>query len=150
MIFESVIDWNSCHPDIYARLQRIASRIEPQDRRMFRDSVFEQDHINVVVKVSVLLTRWFLPLQFAGRMYFAVINKVYAVLCDDVDGAIPSLLQFEGNCCQWGQVNDDGMFAAHPLAGFALNAAEVSYVAAAVGFAVGVDELAIKAGFRYT
>ena len=38
------------------------------------------------------------------------------------------------------------MFAAHPFAGFALNAAEISYVASAVGFAVGVDDLAIEAG----
>ena len=43
-------------------------------------------------------------------------------------------------------MNQDRMFAAHPFAGFALNAAEISYVAAAVGFAVGVDDLAIKAG----
>ena len=45
-----MVDWNSCHPDIDARLQRIAFRIEAQDRRMLRDSVFEQDHVNVVVK----------------------------------------------------------------------------------------------------
>ena len=37
------------------------------------------------------------------------------------------------------------MFAAHPFASFALYAAEISYVAAAVGFAVGIDDLAIKA-----
>ena len=34
---------------------------------MLRDSVFEQDHINVVMKVLFLLTRWFLPFQFAGN-----------------------------------------------------------------------------------
>ena len=34
---------------------------------MLCDSVFEQDHINVVVKVLFLLTRWFLPFQFAGQ-----------------------------------------------------------------------------------
>ena len=67
MIFESVIDRNSCHPDIHTRLQRIAFRIEAEDRRMLRDSVFEQDHINVVMKVLFLLTRWFLPFQFAGQ-----------------------------------------------------------------------------------
>jgi len=33
---------------------------------MLRDSVFEQDHINVVMKVLFLPTRWFLPFQFAG------------------------------------------------------------------------------------
>ena len=34
---------------------------------MLRDSVFEQDHINVVMKVLFLLTRWFLPFQFTGN-----------------------------------------------------------------------------------
>ena len=67
VIFESMVDWNSRHPDIDARLQRIAFRIKAQDRRMLRDSVFEQDHINVVMKVLFLLTRWFLPFQFAGN-----------------------------------------------------------------------------------
>jgi hypothetical protein len=62
-----MVDWNSRHPDIDARLQRIAFRIEPQDRRMLRDSIFEQDHINAVMKVLFLLTRWFLPFQFAGN-----------------------------------------------------------------------------------
>ena len=62
-----MVDWNSRHPDIDARLQRIAFRIKSQDRRMLRDSVFEQDHINVVMKVPFLLTRWFLPFQFAGN-----------------------------------------------------------------------------------
>ena len=32
---------------------------------MLSDSVFEQDHINVVVKILFLLTRWFLPFQLA-------------------------------------------------------------------------------------
>ena len=67
VIFESMVDWNSRHPDIDARLQRIAFRIKAQDRRVFRDSVFEQDHIDIVVKVLFLLTRWFLPFQFAGN-----------------------------------------------------------------------------------
>ena len=67
VIFESMVDWNSRHPDIDARLQRIAFRIKAQDRRMLRDSIFEQDHINVVMKVLFLLTRWFLPFQFAGN-----------------------------------------------------------------------------------
>ena len=67
VIFESMIDRNPCHPDIDARLQWMAFRVEAQDRRMLRDSVFEQDHINVVVKVLFLLTRWFLPFQFAGN-----------------------------------------------------------------------------------
>jgi len=39
VIFESMVDWNSRHPDIDARLQRIAFRIKAQDRRMFCDSI---------------------------------------------------------------------------------------------------------------
>ena len=39
VIFESMVDWNSRHPDIDARLQRIAFGVEPQDRRMFCDSI---------------------------------------------------------------------------------------------------------------
>ena len=66
VIFESMTDRNSCHPNIHTRLQRIAFWIEPENRRMLRDSVFEQDHINIVVKALFLLTRWFLPFQFAG------------------------------------------------------------------------------------
>ena len=62
-----MVDWNSRHSDIDARLQRIAFRIKPQDRRMLRDSVFEQNHVNIVVKVLFLLTRCFLPFQFAGQ-----------------------------------------------------------------------------------
>src|SRR5437660_2233921 len=38
------------------------------------------------------------------------------------------------------------MFPPHPLSRFALDAAEISYIAAAVGFGVGVDELTIEAG----
>src|SRR6266404_9626549 len=38
------------------------------------------------------------------------------------------------------------MFPPHPLSHFALDAAEISYIAAAVGFGVGVDELTIEAG----
>jgi len=33
------------------------------------------------------------------------------------------------------------MFAAHPFASFAVYAAEVAYIAAAVCFGIGVDEL---------
>ena len=62
-----MVNRNSRHPDIDARLQRIAFRIKAQDRRMLRDSVFEQNHINIVVKVLFLLTRCFLPFQFAGQ-----------------------------------------------------------------------------------
>ena len=67
VIFESVIDGNSCHPNIYAGLQWIAFRIEAQNRRMLCDSVSQQNHINVVVKVFFLLTRWFHSFQFAGQ-----------------------------------------------------------------------------------
>src|SRR5438874_9198180 len=57
-----------------------------------------------------------------------------------------SPVQLEGEGRQRRQMNQDRMFAAHPFASFALNATEISYVAAAVGFAVGVDDLAIEAG----
>jgi hypothetical protein len=43
-------------------------------------------------------------------------------------------------------VNDDGMLAAHPLASFAVDAAEISDVAAAVRFGVGFDDLTIETG----
>ena len=65
VIFESMVDRNSRHPNIDARLQRIAFGVEPENRRMLRDTVAEEDHINIVVKVLFLLTRWFLPFQFA-------------------------------------------------------------------------------------
>jgi hypothetical protein len=39
VIFESLVDWNSRHPDIDARLQRIAFRVEAQNRRMFCDNI---------------------------------------------------------------------------------------------------------------
>ena len=44
-------------------------------------------------------------------------------------------------------MNQDRVFATHPLAGFALNATEISHIAAAIRFAIGVDELAIESGF---
>ena len=47
-------------------------------------------------------------------------------------------------------MNQNRMFAAHPFAGFALNAAQISYVASPVGFAVGVDDLAVEAGLGNT
>ena len=92
-----MVDWNSRHPDIDARLQRIAFRIEAQDRRMLRDSVFEQDHINVVMKVLFLPTRWFLPFQFAGNKS-ADTFEAPASLCKnrittwtDLDGRLSSI-----------------------------------------------------------
>jgi hypothetical protein len=38
------------------------------------------------------------------------------------------------------------MVATHPLAGFAINPAEISHVAAAVRFAIAVDDLTIIPG----
>ena len=43
-------------------------------------------------------------------------------------------------------MNQDRVFAAHPLLGFALNAAEISHVAAAVRFAIAIDDLTIIPG----
>jgi hypothetical protein len=97
VIFESVIDRNSCHPHIHTRLKRIAFRIEAQNRRMLRDSVFEQDHINVVVKVLFLLTRWFLPFQLAGNKSAGTFR---ASACLRKRGVIPA---------------DDGMFNTRKL-----------------------------------
>jgi hypothetical protein len=42
-------------------------------------------------------------------------------------------------------MNEDGMLAAHPFARLALDAAEISYVTAAIRLSIGVDELAIEA-----
>ena len=44
-------------------------------------------------------------------------------------------------------MNQDRVFAAHPFPGFALNAAEISHIAPAVRFAIGVDDLTIESGF---
>ena len=87
VILEAMIDRNSCHANIDAGLQWIPFRVEPQNGRMVCDSVLQQNHVNVMVKWIFLLTRWFLRLQFAGRIYFAGSNKVYALLCRDGAGA---------------------------------------------------------------
>ena len=50
MILESVIDWDSCHADIDARLEWIAFGIQPQNRRMLCDGITQQNHVDVVVK----------------------------------------------------------------------------------------------------
>ena len=47
-------------------------------------------------------------------------------------------------------MNQYRVFAAHPLPGFALNAAEISHIATAVSFAIGVNDLTIKSGFGNT
>ena len=67
VIFESMIDRNSRHPNINAGLQRIAFRVEPQNRRMLCDRVLQQNHINIVVKVLFLSTRWFLRFQIVEQ-----------------------------------------------------------------------------------
>ena len=61
-----------------------------------------------------------------------------------------SLFQLEGHSRQRRQMNQDRVFAAHPFAGFALHAAEISHVAPPVGFAVGVDDLTVESGFGNT
>ena len=50
VILESVIDWDSCHADIDARLEWIAFGIQPQNRRMLCDGITQQNHVDVVVK----------------------------------------------------------------------------------------------------
>jgi len=50
VVFESVIDRESGHPDVNTRFERIAFGIEPQNGRMFGDCVIEQNHVDVVVK----------------------------------------------------------------------------------------------------
>ncbi len=67
VILKSVIDRNSGHPDIHARLQWIAFRVEPQNRGMLCYSIVQQNHINIMMKRLSLLKRWFLPFQFAGQ-----------------------------------------------------------------------------------
>ena len=76
VIFESVIDRNSCHPNIHTRFQRIAFRIEPQNRRMLCDSIAQQNHINVVVKIFFRLTRWFLSFQFVDQQKGGYVQRV--------------------------------------------------------------------------
>ena len=58
-------------------------------------------------------------------------------------------LQLKRERGQRRQMDEDRMFAAHPFSSFALNATQISYVAPAVGFTVGVDDLSIEAGFGY-
>jgi hypothetical protein len=67
MIFKSMVDRNSCHPNIHARLQRISFRVKPYYGAVLCNSVAQQNHINTVVKVLFLLTRWFLPFQLEGQ-----------------------------------------------------------------------------------
>ena len=69
-----------------------------------------------------------------------------SLLWHKLDESVESFLQLERDCSQRRQVNDDGMLAAHPLASSAVDAAEISDVAAAVRFGVGFDELAVETG----
>src|SRR5437016_5938495 len=46
-------------------------------------------------------------------------------------------------------MDQDRMLAAHPLSIFALDAAVIAEIAAAVGLAIGVDDLAIETGLGY-
>ena len=50
VILESVIDWDSCHADIDARLEWIAFGIQPQNRRMLCDGIAQQNHVDAMVK----------------------------------------------------------------------------------------------------
>src|SRR6266498_557223 len=65
VIFESVIDRESCHSDVNAGLQRIAFRVQLQNGRMLCDGVAQQNHINVMVKRLFVLRPSCLPFQFA-------------------------------------------------------------------------------------
>jgi hypothetical protein len=67
VILESVIYCEPCHSDINAGLQRITSRIQQRNRTMFRDSVVQQNHINVVVKRLFFLEPCRLPFQPAEK-----------------------------------------------------------------------------------
>ena len=71
-----------------------------------------------------------------------------SLLWHKLDESVESFLQLERDCSQRRLVNDDGMLAAHPLVSFAVDAAEIPYVAAAVRFAIGVDDLAVETGPR--
>jgi hypothetical protein len=61
VVFESVIYRQAGHADVYTRFERIALRIEPQNRGMFGDLIVEQNHVNAVVKIGVF--RALLPLR---------------------------------------------------------------------------------------
>jgi len=67
VIFESVIDWNSCHSDVNAWLQRVAFGIQPQNGRMLRDGIAQQNYVNVMVKPLFLLKVCCLPFHLAQK-----------------------------------------------------------------------------------
>lgn len=82
MIFEPIIDGNPCHSYIYAGFQRIALRVEPQNRTMRGHSVVQQNHVNVVVKVTPLLTNWYFSFQFAGQQRWTDPRSI-TILCKE-------------------------------------------------------------------
>src|SRR5256886_2681592 len=55
---------------------------------------------------------------------------------------------FERDRREWWQLNQNRMFAPHPLSIFALDTAKIANVAAAISFSVGVDDLTIEPGAR--
>lgn len=76
VILESMIDRNSRHSNINAGLQQIAFGIKPQNRRMLCDRVLQQNHINIVVKVLFLSTRWFLRFQIVEQEKMRQVRSV--------------------------------------------------------------------------
>jgi hypothetical protein len=52
-----------------------------------------------------------------------------------------SPFQLERQCRQRRQVNEDRMFTAHPGNILSIDTAKISYVAAAIGFRIGIDNL---------
>ena len=61
-----------------------------------------------------------------------------------------SPFEFERYACQRRQMDKNGTWATHPFPSFAVDAAKISYVAAAVGFGIGINDLAVETGFRDT
>lgn len=59
-----------------------------------------------------------------------------------------SPFQLERHASQWRQMDKNGIWATHPFPSFAVDAAKISYIAAAVGFGIGIDDLAVETGFR--
>src|ERR1043166_3501125 len=59
-------------------------------------------------------------------------------------------LQFESDCREGRQLDDNRLLSSHPWLIFALHAAVISNIAAAVRFRVGIDDLAIRSRTRHT
>jgi hypothetical protein len=56
VIFEPVVNWNSCHANVNAGLQWVPFRIQPYNGRMLRDGIAQQNYVNVMVKSLFFLT----------------------------------------------------------------------------------------------